>query len=386
MKLSDRIDEALSDIRAAGRYREVLALESPPGPRVRIGGRILVNLCGNDYLSLAVDPRVTAAAAKAAIDEGAGAGASRLVTGNPPGHAALEERLARFLGVEAALLFGSGWHANTGFIPALAGEGDLILSDELNHASLIDGCRLSRADKAVYRHADLDHLESLLKARRGGARVALVVTESVFSMDGDAPDLAGLAALCERHDAALAVDEAHALGVVGDGRGSLAATPGARADVIVGTFGKALGSFGAFVAGSARLRDLLINTARSAIFSTALPPAAVGATAAALSIVEREGSEMTEALRARVDRLAGCVEKATGVRPTCAGAVVPYVIGSEADALASAKRFFDAGVLARAIRPPTVPAGTCRLRLTACRGHDGADLDAVDAAFRAAQG
>ncbi|MCC6158838.1 MAG: 8-amino-7-oxononanoate synthase [Deltaproteobacteria bacterium] len=366
----------------AGLHRELLALQSPPGPRVALDGRELVNLCGNDYLALSRDERVTAAASRAASDEGAGAGASRLVTGNPPSYVALEHDLAEWLGTDTALLFGSGYHANTGFIPALCDDGDLVLSDELNHASLIDGCRLSRATRMIYRHCDLAQLDALLAEHRSRYRMAMVITETIFSMDGDAPDLAALVEICERHDAALALDEAHALGVVGDGRG-LAASLGLieRVDLVVGTFGKAFGSFGAFVAGSAALRDALINHARSAIFSTALPPAAVGAAHEALRIIRAEGSDLASRVRGRAGELADLVESTGHARPEVSGAVVPFVIGAEADALDASQRLFDRGVLARAIRPPTVPRGTSRIRLTACAGHTDDDMAAVASAF-----
>lgn len=380
--LQKRLEELSGRTWRAGLHRELLALQSPPGPRVALDGRELVNLCGNDYLALSRDARVTAAAARAASDVGAGAGASRLVTGNPPTYAALEHDLAEWLGVESALLFGSGYHANTGFLPALCGDGDLVLSDELNHASLIDGCRLSRATRMIYRHRDLAQLDALLTEHRSRYRMAMVVTETIFSMDGDAPDLAALVEICERHDAALALDEAHALGVVGDGRG-LAASLGLieRVDLLIGTFGKAFGSFGAFVAGSAAIRDALINHARSAIFSTALPPAAVGAAHEALRIIRDEGPELAACVRQRAGELADLVAATGLARPEVSGAVVPFIIGEEADALEASQRLFDRGVLARAIRPPTVPRGTSRIRLTACAGHSDSDMAAVAGAF-----
>jgi len=374
--LEKRIEEVLKEIDAANLRRGLLPLDGPPGPRVGIAGRSLVNLCSNDYLSLAGDARLIRAGAEAAERFGAGAGASRLVTGNLPCHVELEEAVADFVGAEAALLFGSGYHANTGLIPALAGEGDLILSDEMNHASIIDGCRLSRAARLTFRHADANHLEDLLKAHRGDAALALVVTESVFSMDGDAPDLAALADLCARFEATLILDEAHALGVCGRG---LAANRGitSQAGAIVGTFGKAFGSFGAFVAGSAYLRDLLLNRARTAVFSTALPPPAVGAALEALRIVRSEGDALTQRLRANVEKIAAAARNAGFSVPEPAGAIIPLVLGSEERALAAAQSLLDRGVLARAIRPPSVPPGTSRLRLTACVGHTNEDLDLV---------
>ncbi|MBZ0270827.1 8-amino-7-oxononanoate synthase [bacterium] len=387
MRIDDRIDDILRAIDAAGRRRSLLPIEGAAGPWIRVAGRDLVNFCGNDYLGLAHDQRVIDAAARAAEIHGAGAGASRLVTGNPAGYEELESALAGFVGKDAALLFGSGWHANTGLLPALAGAGDVIFSDDLNHASIIDGARLSRAKCIVYRHADLDDLENKLKDERARARSAIVVTESIFSMDGDAPDLAAIAGLCGRHDAALVVDEAHALGVTNDGRGRVAGLGLSGAVfAVVGTFGKALGSFGAFVAGNARLRELLINTARPAIFSTALPPPAVGAAREALRILADEGEPLVSRLRENSVAMARWARAAGFETPDPPGAIMSIVLVEEARAVAAESALADAGVLARSIRPPTVPPGTSRLRLTACAAHADGDISRLGRALRTIKG
>ena len=302
------VAERLAELRRSGLYRRLRLIEGPQGPRVLLDGAEVLLLCSNNYLGLADDPAVRAAAAEAAERYGAGAGASRLISGTMTLHRRLEDRLAAFKRSEAALLFGSGYLANTGVVSSLAGRGDVVFSDELNHASIIDGCRLSRAEVFVYRHADPEHLAWGLA--EAGDRARLIVTDGVFSMDGDVAPLAELADLARRHGCLLAVDEAHGTGALGPGgRGSVAAAGlEGEVDVIVGTLGKALGSYGAYVCASRELVELLINTARPFIYSTALPPPVVGAALAALArldtrpgIVEqlrRNAAVMREALGA----------------------------------------------------------------------------------------
>ncbi len=277
----------LGELRDRGLYRRLRLIEGAQGPRVTLDGRSVLLLCSNNYLGLADEPRVREAAAEAALRWGAGAGASRLISGNMEAHRSLEAGLAEFAGYDAALLFGSGYLANTGAIAALAGAGEVVFSDALNHASIIDGCRLSRAETFVYRHADLDHLEWGL--REAGGRGSLIVSDGVFSMDGDVAPLAGLLELARRHGARLMVDDAHAIGAIGPGgRGSVAAAGlSGEVDVVVGTLGKALGSYGAYVCATPETTDYLLNTARPFIFSTAPPPPAVGAAAAALELLDR---------------------------------------------------------------------------------------------------
>ncbi|HWB69654.1 MAG TPA: 8-amino-7-oxononanoate synthase, partial [Solirubrobacterales bacterium] len=276
----------LEELRDLGLHRRLRLVSGPQGPRVLLDGEPVLLLCSNDYLGLAGHPEVREAAAEAAMRWGAGAGASRLISGNMEPHRELERRLAGFKGHEAALLFGSGYLANTGAISALAGTGEVVFSDELNHASIIDGCRLSRAETFVYRHGDLDHLAWGL--RRAGERASLIVTDGVFSMDGDIAPLPGLAELARRHGCRLMVDEAHATGALGPGgRGSVcAAGLSEEVDLVVGTLGKALGSYGAYACASAEVVEFLLNRARPFIFSTAPPPALAAAATRALELLE----------------------------------------------------------------------------------------------------
>ena len=282
------VSERLAEIRAAGLERSLREVEGEQGPRVVIDGREVLLLCTNNYLGLATHPAVREAAADAAMRWGAGAGASRLISGSMTVHTRLEERLAAFKGTEAALLFGSGYLANTGTVSALARRGEVVFSDRLNHASIIDGCRLASADTFVYEHSDLDHLAWGLERAEG--RPALIVTDGVFSMDGDVAPLEGLVELARRHGCRLMVDEAHGTGALGPGgRGSVAAAGlEGEVDVIVGTLGKALGGYGAYVCCEREVRELLINVARPFVFSTALPPPVVAAADAALGALEAD--------------------------------------------------------------------------------------------------
>jgi len=367
------LEERLGELQSSGLRRRLRVIEGPQGPRVLLDGRAVLLLCSNNYLGLADHPRLRRAAADAALALGTSSGASRLISGTTSGQVALEERLARFKGTEAALLFGSGYLANTGTIAALAGAGEVVFSDELNHASIIDGCRLSRAEAFVYRHRDTEHLQWGL--RRAGERAALIVTDGVFSMDGDLAPLPELAELAGRHRCRLMVDEAHATGCIGPGgRGAVAAAGlSDEVDVIMGTLGKALGSYGAYVCGSRRLTDYLINTARPFIFSTALPPPVVAAASAALDLLARKPR--------RVKRLAAnaaALREGLRTEGLALGGeqtqIVPVIVGGADEAMALCERLIERGIFAQAIRPPTVPAGTCRLRLTAMATHRAGDL------------
>ena len=325
-------------------------------------GRSLIDASSNDYLGLSQHPLVKARAAEWAERHGAGAPASRLVTGTRDITLAVEQRLADFKRCEAALLFSTGFQANTTVIPALARVGDgetAIFSDALNHASIVHGCRLARARTQVFRHNDLDHLDQLLGQFPGRK---LIVTESVFSMDGDRADLPALVQLAERHGAALYVDEAHATGVLGpQGRGLAAESGGV--DVVMGTLGKAFGAFGAYIAGSRALIDYLVNSCPGFIYTTALPPAVLGAVDAALDLVPDMDQERAQLAR-NSQRLRDVLTHLNYDTLSSSTQIIPAVIGSEADALAAAQRLENAGVLTVAIRPPTVPEGTSRLRLT----------------------
>ena len=365
--------ERLEDIREAGLYRRMRSVAGAQGPRVEIDGREVLLLCSNNYLGLAEHPRVRDAGAAAFHELGASAGASRLVSGNMEIHERLERRLAAFCGKPAALLFGSGYLANTGTIAALARRGEVVYSDELNHASIIDGCRLAGAATFVYRHGDTDHLAWALE--RSAAPPALIVSDGLFSMDGDFAPLAGLAALARRHGARLMIDDAHAVGTTGPGgRGSVAAAGlGEEVDVVCGTLGKALGSYGAYVCASAQVRELLINTARPAIFSTGLPPASAAAAIAALELIETEPGRI-ERLAANVAVLRSAL-RGEGLDPGAGDSqILPIAIGEPEPATLACARAMDGGVYAQAIRPPTVPAGTSRLRLTVMASHEPAEL------------
>jgi 8-amino-7-oxononanoate synthase len=376
----DWIDGALADLEAKGLRRSLEPLASPQGPVVTVGGRALVNLCSNDYLGLAGDERLRRAAADAALRHGAGSGAARLVAGDLAIHGELEAALAAFHGAEGALLFNSGYHANAGIPAALVGRGDAIFSDVLNHASIVDGAVLSRAELVRYRHVELAELDALLARSR--ARRKLVVTDAIFSMDGDAAPLEGIADLCDRHGAMLYVDEAHAVGVLGPTGAGLAEACGVkdRVDVEMGTLGKALGAFGAYAAGERRLRDLLVSRARTFVFTTALPPAACGAALAALAIVRGEPGRRAR-LAALCDRLrAGLLALGFDVSRV-ASPIFPVLLGTEARALAAAAALRDRGFFVRAIRPPTVPAGTSRLRVALSAGLAEAQVDGFLAAL-----
>jgi 8-amino-7-oxononanoate synthase len=367
------IEERLAKLESSGLRRRLRLVEGPQGPEVVLDGRRVLMLCSNNYLGLADHPRLRRAAADAALSLGTSAGASRLISGSMSIHAELESGLAEFKGTEAALLFGSGYLANTGTIAALAQRGEVVFSDELNHASIIDGCRLAGAETFVYRHADTEHLEWGL--RRAARRAALIATDGVFSMDGDIAPLPELVELARRHRCRLLVDEAHATGCIGPGgRGSVAAAGlSGEVDVIVGTLGKALGGYGAYVCGSASLVDFLVNSARPFIFSTAPPPPAVAAAQAALELLV-ERPERVERLGANAAALRHGL-RSEGLEPIGSETqIVPLVIGEADDAMALCERLLAEGLFAQAIRPPTVPPGTCRLRLTTMATHRMSEL------------
>jgi 8-amino-7-oxononanoate synthase len=367
------IEDRLADIESQGLMRRMRCVSGPQGPRVLLDGRPVLLLCSNNYLGLADHPRVREAAAEAAMRYGAGSGASRLVSGNMTIHRRLEKQLAELKGTDACLLFGSGYLANAGVVSAVAREGDVVFSDALNHASIVDGCRLARAETFVYRHLDTDHLEWGLRQAEG--RGSLIVTDGVFSMDGDVAPLEEIVELAERYDARVLVDEAHATGVLGPGgRGSVAAAGLTDAvDVIVGTLGKALGSYGAYVCCDAEMSRYLVNTARTLIFSTGPAPPSVAAALAALELLREEPRRIERLLQnARTLRTA-LIEEGfyIGDGET---QIVPLVVGDPELAMDVCERALRRGVFAQAIRPPTVPAGSARLRLAAMATHRSAEL------------
>jgi 8-amino-7-oxononanoate synthase len=377
--LEETLAEELRRLDAAGLRRELRRWEGAQGPWIELDGRRLSSFSSNNYLGLAGHPALMRAAGAVLERAGVGSGASRLIAGNHAEHQALEDELARFHRTEAALLFNSGFQANVGVIPALVGPDDLVVSDRLNHASLIDGCRLSRARVLVYDHGDAAHARRLLSESRTAGRRCLLVTESVFSMDGDRAPLADLAGVAAEHDAWLMVDEAHAVGVAGPGGAGLCADTAVMADVLVGTLGKSFGSFGAYVAGGAGLRAYLVHRARSFVFTTALPPAVAAASRAALEIVSGlEGDRLREALDLRIDRFRGGLADLDLLAPGAGSTpVFPVQVGDEARSLEISRRLLDAGIHAQAIRPPTVPRGTSRLRFALMASHDLEQIDHV---------
>jgi 8-amino-7-oxononanoate synthase len=371
----DWLGGALTDLRDRDLLRVLTYCSGTPGPEVMIDGEAHLLLASNNYLGLAGDPRVIAGAHAALDAYGAGAGASRLVTGSLDLHRRLEERLAALKSTEDALVFPTGFQANVGTIPALVGPDDVVFSDELNHASIIDGIRLSRARSVRYAHGDADALETSIRDA-GHARRRLIVTDTVFSMDGDLAPLPAIVELAERHDCMLMVDEAHATGVLGpNGAGAIEhfGLEG-RVGVVMGTLSKAIGAQGGFVAGSQDLCDYLRTRARGFVFTTALAPAATGAALAALDIV-RDEPERRDRLRALVAQLvAGVRELGMEVLPTDS-AVVGVLIGEARPALEAAAALRRARVWAPAIRPPSVPPGTARLRLTVMATHQERHLE-----------
>jgi 8-amino-7-oxononanoate synthase len=346
-----------------------------------VAGRATLSFATNDYLGLSGHPALATAAAAAIATDGAGASASRLLGGSLQAVSELESDLARFLGVPAVLVFPSGYQANIGALTALAGRGDLIVSDALNHASLIDGCRLSRAEIVTYPHLDVAAASVALR-RAPAYRRSLLVTESLFSMDGDVAPVGELAALAAAAGAVFMVDEAHAFGVLGPtGRGVCAAA-GVVPDVFIGTLGKALAAGGGFVAGPSLLRELLVNRARTFIYTTALAPPLAGAASAALSLAAGdEGENRRAAVRRHRDRLLAAVAHWIRPPPTLQGPIVPIVIGDNAQAVRAAAELDALGIFAPAIRPPTVPPGTARLRISLSAGHTDRDIDALATAL-----
>src|SRR5262245_45913529 len=381
--MRDWMDDDLDALRRAGLYRRRRRPQTGQGPRLVVGGRELVNFSSNDYLGLAGDPRLAAAAARAAKRYGTGAGASALVTGLLPPLAALERELAAWEGTEGALVFAGGYAANLALVSTLAGREDAVFSDALNHASLIDGCRLSRAAVHVYRHADANHLADLLCRAGGKARRRLIISDTVFSMDGDLAPLADLYELARRHDALLVLDEAHATGVLGEhGRGLTEVVPppwalGPDRVITMGTLSKALGAQGGFVCGSRRLVRWLLNRARPYVFSTALAPPLAAAARRALRLVRDEPARRRR-LHELATRLRARLGLDTGTTP-----IVPVIVGGAGPALALSRELERRGLLVPAIRPPSVPPGTARLRVSLTAAHSEHDVDRLAEALAA---
>lgn len=374
--LDDELRAELDSLRERDLERTLRTVARRRGVEVETTDGAAVDFSSNDYLGLASDPRLVDAAVRAMRDQGVGSAAARLIAGNNPEHEALERALAEFFDAESVLTFSSGYAANVGLIPALVGRGDAIFADALNHASLIDGCRLSRAAIHVYAHADVAELALLLDRHRPAARRALIVTDGLFSMDGDAAPLSQIVELARGNDAWTYVDDAHAVGVVGEnGRGSasVSAVHG-EIDVTVGTLGKAFGVAGAFVYGPAMLAQYMLNRARSFVFSTAMMPAQAAASREALHIVSAEPERRDRVLaNARVLRRA---LSDAGIAPMGddTGHIVPVTVGDQATTMRVAGRLAARGYLVGAVRPPTVPHGTSRLRVTVSAAHTDAHI------------
>ncbi len=382
-----RLSDWLRERRESGGLRELRPVERLGDGRIRLaalpGAPPLLDFSSNDYLALSAHPALIDSGRRALAELGAGSGAARLMSGDLVIHHQLEEAVAGLKGKEAALLFGSGFMANAGVIPALAGRGDTVCIDRLDHASIYDGCRLSGARLHRFRHNDLAHLEELLQKNPDSGK-CLVVVESVYSMDGDRCPLAELVALRKRHGFLLMVDEAHATGLFGLNGGGVVEEEGVgdEVDLVMGTFGKALGSYGAYLAGSREMIDYLVNRARSFIYSTALPPAVVAASLAAVELV-RQSSELRDDLWRRVAIFKKLLRDGglkADLGPT---QIIPITVGESARALRMAEALRARGIFATAVRPPTVPENTARLRFSVTRHLDAPQLEEGAAALLA---
>jgi 8-amino-7-oxononanoate synthase len=367
------VHDRLAELEELGLSQRMRMVSGPQGPRVILDGKPVLLLGSDNYLGLADHPRVREAAADAAMRWGAGAGSSRVVSGNMTLHRRLEERLADFNGSEAALLFGSGYLANSGVVPALAGKGEIVFADELNHASLLDGCRLSGAEIVLYDHADLDHLEWAL--RNADGRAALIVTEGVFGSSGDVAPLQGIVELAGEHDVRLLVDDSHGTGTVGpEGRGAVAAAGLEReVDVVSGSLATALGSYGGYVCCDRSLARYLLAGARPLMLSSGLPPTAVAAAMAALELL-REQPRRVEKLEANADALCKQLAREGFEVSGCNTQIVPLVVGDPRLTVRISEAALEHGVYAPALRPPAVPEGGARLRLTVMASHTKAEL------------
>jgi len=376
--MQGRFVEALAERKAKGQYRKLRAFNSPRAGFVSREGREYIDFSSNDYLGLSRHALLAQRAGQWAQEMGTGARASRLVSGTLDAHCEIERKIAAFKDSEAALLFASGWQANAAIFPALLSlaPNAAIFADRLVHASIHHGIAASGQRQIRFRHNDLDHLEQLLARRGGDAEARFIVTESVFSMDGDRCDLARLSQIAQAHDAFLIVDEAHATGVLGEGGAGLCAALPRKPDLVMGTFSKAMGSFGAYVAGSAQLCDYLVNTCSGLIYSTALPPPVLGAIDAALDLVpgmEAERRHLAGLAAHLRDGLRDLGYDTLGSDTQ----IVPLVVGAETDALELSGKLEGAGFVCTAIRPPTVAKGTSRLRIALSSAHSAEQVDAL---------
>lgn len=371
----------LENIKSGNLLRKVVCLESSCDSKISMQGKTCLDFSSNDYLNLSSHPEIVRAASHALKKYGLGSGASRLLSGTYMPHKKLEERIARFKCARAALLFNTGYAANTGIIPVIAGEGDEIFSDELNHASIIDGTRLSSADVQVYKHKDVNQLETFLKksVKRKSVRRRVIITDTVFSMDGDIAPLDDLVCLSERYGTLLMIDDAHGTGVLGEkGRGALEYCGINSGNIIqMGTLSKAAGSYGAYVAGSRDLIELLINRSRSFIYSTSLPPMIAEAGKKAIEIIETRSVRLRKKLWKNRKRLNDGLRKLGFDTLGTETPIIPVMVGDAATAMKFGKRLYNEAIFAPAIRPPTVKEGTCRIRFSVTTGHTDEDIDHV---------
>lgn len=375
MTLDQQLLPALNERRDQHRYRQRSILQSAQGASIRVDGQQYLNFCSNDYLGLANHPAVVDAMQQATAEYGAGSGASHLVNGHSHYHHALEEALATFTGRDRALLFSTGYMANMGVISALVGRGDTVFEDRLNHASLIDGGLLSRAQFKRFRHNDCEHLETLLEKPDHKSR-RLVVVDGVFSMDGDIAPLPELAELCQHFNTHLMVDDAHGFGVFGENGGGCAehfSLSQQDLPILIGTFGKAFGTFGAFVAGSETLIESLIQFARPYIYTTAMPPAVAAATLASLELIQQDQVRRKKLHQRIAQFKQGCAELGLSLMPSDSP-IQPLVLGDDALVLKVADQLKASGIIVGAIRPPTVPEGSARLRITLSAQHTEEDI------------
>ncbi len=369
------MEAELQTLRAAKLHRRLRTVEGLPGPRARVDGRNVLMLAGSNYLDLAGDARVIAGAKRATASAGCASGGSRLINGNLSLHETLEQEIADFVGAEAALIFSTGYMANLGVITTLAGPDDVIVSDALNHASIIDACRLSRASTRVFRHNDPEDLKRVAAACAGFRRRVLVL-DGVYSMDGDVARLREMAPIARAYDMVTVLDDAHGLGILGPAGRGVASLEGVAVDVQIGNLGKALGSFGAYVACSDKLRELFINRARSLIFTCGLAPGPLGAARAALRILEAEGWRRV-ALLERAEQLRAGLKTAGYDTRHSTTHIVPAVIGDNEAVMSLCERALELGVHAQGIRYPSVPEGTARIRFTPMCSHSDDDIEHV---------
>ncbi len=377
----DWVREELEELQKRNLYRKLRTISSPASSRVILDGKEVVNFSSNNYLGLASRKDVVELTQKGLELFGAGSSASRLIAGNFSIHEEAEEVLARFKGKEASLIFSTGYMANLSLLTSLSDENTEIFSDQLNHASIIDGCRLSKASISVYRHRDLDHLEHLVKRSRKKRKI--VITDGVFSMDGDIAPLGGIADICERYGCIFIVDDAHGTGVLGEkGRGTtFYKGVNDRVDIIMGTLGKAMGLFGAFVASSKAIRELLINKARPFIYTTSLPPSIAYATKGVISIIERS-DDLRKELHEKASFVREGIKKLGFSTLDSETQIIPVVVGDERKTMELSKGLLERGFFAHGIRPPTVPNGTSRLRVSIMADHRWEDLEGFLEALR----